>query len=64
MKMAESLDLYQLSVDFTSNMHSMRWSLTLFHVVDGGEMLDAAAHHAALPPQLGALVRGWWGARG
>lgn len=30
-------------------------SLTFLHVVDGGEMLEAAAHHAALSPQLWAL---------
>jgi hypothetical protein len=35
--------------------HSQDKWLTVFHIVDGGEMLDPAAHHAALPPQLGAL---------
>lgn len=35
--------------------------LTFLHVVNGGEMLEAAAYHAALPPQLWALNGRWWG---
>lgn len=35
--------------------------LTIFHVVDGGEVLDPAAHHTALSPQFGALSGRWQG---
>lgn len=33
---------------------STKGALTLLDVVDGGKMLDPAAHHAPLPPQLRA----------
>lgn len=36
--------------------------LTIFHIVNGGEMLKPATHHATLPPQLGALSGRWRGA--
>lgn len=36
--------------------------LTVFHIVNGGEMLKPATHHATLPPQLGALSGRWRGA--
>lgn len=44
--------------------HVRARALTFLHVVDGGEMLEAAAHHAALPAQRGALSGGRRGARG
>ena len=36
--------------------------LTVFHIVNGREMLNPATHHATLPSQLGALGGRWRGA--